>query len=469
MRNTIFGILLFASGILFFSCQDSFEEHEVGKDLINSDNSVFVTDTVLIKSSTVKLDSIITSNTSLIGSYHDEFLGKIKSDAYFRIKPKSSFVLTDEYNPVLDSVVVIFKPTSYYYGDTLKKQSLKVFLVEEEMKNKFDKDVNFYNTQSFKISSQVASIDDAATFPKGYRDEMRDQDIRLKIEGETGEAFINTVFKEAFKIGLDNRINNYYRWKELSHGICIKASDENANIFSMTPESFKLRFYYHDDISEPITKEQEEKDTSGISEKGSHKIFDFQLNTEVQFSNISSDRSNTPLENLVKQNQEIKSIDTYNTYKNVSFIQAGVGLLTKINFPSVRELNKLGFDRTLLKAELIFYPLLNTQNNNERRLPILFYLNQTNSKNEQLGYLMKSKSAKLSSTFVPSDQSELESYFSFDLTSHINLLLTDNDRNDASLLITPNNLNTSFNRMILSNTGSNKRRIKLKLTYVVHE
>lgn len=470
MRNTILRILLFTSGILFFSCQDSFEEHQVGKDLINSNSEVFVTDTVYVKSSTVMLDSIITSQTSLIGSYHDEFLGKVKSDTYFRLMPNSSFNLTEQYKPVLDSVVAIFKPNKYYYGDTLKSQSFKLFLVEEEMKHKLDKDLDFYNNQSFDISSEaIAENENVSTFPNGYKYEKQDNDIRLVVSGQTGTDFVNLLFGEAFKIGLENRVNNYFRWDEISHGLAITSSDVDANMFSMNPKSFKLRFYYHDDLSEPITKEQELADRTGRLEEGSHRIFDFVMDKSVQFSNITTDRTSSVIKDLVSQDTQLDKIEEHNGLKNLTFIQAGTGLLTRIDFPSVREINKLGFDRTLLKAELLFYPLLNTQNNNERRLPMAFNIFQTNSLNKKVHAIMKSQKAPLTSVFVASAESELESYYSFNLTSHINALLNDNDRNQASLLISPINMNNTFNRMILSNTRSNKHRIKLKLTYVVHE
>ena len=147
-------------------------------------------DTITIDVSTIKMDSLVTSNESriLVGNYDDPLFGKVKSDSYFQVSA-SSFNLysqnsdTDATGYVFDSIAMIMRYDDYYYADTTKVQTLNIHRVIKNFKPNVNDD-SFYNNSAL-------GYNDASLGTITYRPKPIGKDsINIKLDNEFGMSFL---------------------------------------------------------------------------------------------------------------------------------------------------------------------------------------------------------------------------------------------------------------------------------------
>jgi hypothetical protein len=459
------------------SCNSgSFEEHEIGSNLIDKSTEVLLIDTFSIESSTVKLDSIITSAYAnvLFGKYSDPFLGEVNSDFYGVMELGSAFELrqTDVNNTGLvdvhvkfDSLVFIVYSDQRYYGDTLAQQNMTIHRVIEEIELPKD-ETAFYGHSSFNYDSE--SLADASFFAKPITqsvfNETSDNDvdfddggIRIKMDDALGLDIIERVNNVK-----DDTVRDNAKWLKYFNGIVLKPAETNSIMlsFPLSDNKMKMRLYYSD----------KEYDEVGVP-----RFHDFPVkSTNLHFSNYTSDKSATPqdLGRIVDRTEDLSSELT----DNLAFVQGGIGFLTKIKIPHVEELNTLGLTGGILKADLIFYPKDGSYDEDIFRLPgdrlTRFNIYTTNSDNMALSSILDPNTNSLvSSVYNPDAENPDESFYSIDVTNYVNnILLQGQEFDDALLLTLPlESLGNSMDRMIIENDPKSDFRIRLKTTYVVQK
>ena len=457
---------------LLTACNSSdFEEHEIGSDLIDQSTEVLMIDTFTVESSTIKLDSVITSgyNDVLLGKYKDPYLGNVKAGFYGEVALDDAFVLesySDEKVYVaFDSLVFIMyhdTDQTRYIGDTLPEQTVSLHRVTEE----FDLPDNKYSYKGFDELTYDAEALGSVTFEprlvlNGYINPIYDEDaeadrggVRIRLDDALGQDIIDMV-NDA-----DDIVNVSGDWLDYFKGIYLEPGDNNTAMFSFqTAEGMKMRLYYHD---------------KKYSEAGVLRYYDFPVtNNSLNFSNYSSDFISDKLSSVQKINdiEELEDDLSSEETGNLSFIQGGTGLMTKIRIPHIANLNLIGLTGGVLKAELVFTPEEDSFDDDIYPLPTSsFELYKTNRYNTLLSSVYNSSTgAQLYSTFDKDSEDMDQDRYSFDLTSYVNDILINGQDYDNALIITlpEGTLGNSMERLIINHDPNSDMRIKLEVTYVV--
>jgi len=480
--------VVFVSLLVFLSgCNsDVFQEHEIGSNLIDKSTEVFLIDTFTVHSSTVKMDSVVTSNysTALLGKYKDPYFGNIKSDFYGEVDLGSSFTRrtinnTIKVNVKFDSLVFIMyhqastvigaRVNDHFYGDTLKEQSISIHRVKESFE--FPKNITAFNADDV-LEYDVDALGSSVFIPKRHInsiiDAEKDNDpsakkggLRIKMDDALGIEIIDSVNNDS------DIVDNREDWSTFFKGIVLKAGDNNTAMFSyQTGVGMKMRLYYSD---------------TEYAEAGIAKFHDFPINKTsantgkpVTFSNYLSDFNSEEHDYMKKIGliDELENDLSSTETNNLSFIQGGTGLMTKISIPHIENLNKMGLTGGILKAELVFSPQGDSYDEDFYPLPFSnFELYKTDKKNKFNEGVVNTRTQNiLTSTFVANSKYLDESYYMFDLTDYVNEILLKGDQkyDDALLITLPINImGNSMERLIIDNDRKSNTRIKLKITYVV--
>jgi len=454
--------IVFVSLLAFLSScnSDVFQEHELGDNLIDNATEVILIDTFTVHSSTVKLDSLATSDAKniLFGQYQDPFFGKVTSDFYGILGLGDGFNLEKNNEGVIipvefDSLVFITYYDKRFYGDTLKEQSLSIHRVLEEMEF-VDGSSSFYGHNTFDYDTEVLGDTTFYARPNKKRDNGDQYNLRIPMEPELGEKLVKMAMES------NDTIRDSKKWQRFFEGIVLKAGDMDAAMLSFQTGDtlMKMRVYFSD---------LEGESTDVV------KHYDFPVNkSNLNFSNYRSDKTDTPqdLGRIVDVTEDLSSDST----SNLAFVQGGIGLFTKIRIPYIEELNTLGLTGGILKAELIFYPKEGSYDDDQFMLPNnRFNIFTTNDKNRLFAdqiIMNPATNSVVSSTYVQNGDNKNEFYYSMDVTNYINnILLMGQEYEDALLLLPEGDFGNSMERIVIENDKDSDFRIRLRATYVVQK
>lgn len=462
--------LLFVSILAILSSCNSgvFEEHEIGDNLIDGSTEVLLIDTFTIESSTVKLDSIITSGTSsaFVGQYYDDFFGKVRSEFYGILDYNGGFQLEKDIEGTIipvefDSLVFITYYDQHFYGDTLKEQSLSIHKVTEEI-DLLEGESGLYGHKTFEYDDE--NLGELSFKARPFRSKNgKPYNLRIPMGDQLGEKLVSMAMES------NDTLTEIKKWRKFFEGLVLKpgdADDAAMLAFKTGDTLMKMRLYYSN---------LEGEDT----DKALH--YDFPVKTSgLNFANYTSDKSSTPqdLGRIVELTEELSSDLT----DNLTFVQAGIGFMTKLKIPHIEELNTLGLTGGILNAELVFYPKDGSYDLETFKLPTsAFNIYTTNENNTALSSVLNpTNNTPVSSNYNYIAENPDESYFSIDVTNYINNILLDGqDYHDALLLSFPFqkqgdsmdrvSFGNPMDRMVIENDSKSDFRIRLKATYVVQK
>jgi hypothetical protein len=182
-------------------------------------------------------------------------------------------------------------------------------------------------------------------------------------------------------------------------------------------------------------------------------------NSLKQFNNITHDFASTKLNPLVEQRNELASIKT----DGLSFLQGGIGLLIRIDFPSLQEI-LLRERGTIVEAQLSISPLQSSYNDFDLPSDLIIY--ESDKLNRRNELVLDKQGAVALSTLILDDLYHEETVYRFDVTKYLVDELADSYVDpEKGLLMTflPNDLNSRFYRLIMDNQSKNT---KLKIYYL---
>lgn len=193
-------------------------------------------------------------------------------------------------------------------------------------------------------------------------------------------------------------------------------------------------------------------------------------NTSHHYSNITIDRTGTPLAGINSVNREIPSVST----NNVSYLQAISGTMIKIAFPNLYEIGQLPNFVKLMNAKLIIRPIKNSYL--QYALPSQLRLSVTSTAANAIGndlvYLTSSGTSATQYGSLAIDYlNGIDTYYTYDLTNYIKALLKANTgyypgNHDGLLLSPPSSaFETQFNRMIAGDAQNTLGKIELQIYY----
>ena len=428
-------------------------------------------DTFSVFTSTVQLDSFITSGTGniLLGRYNDDRLGHVSASSYFQICYTGSF--TQDYSSFFDSAVMVFPYNHTVTGDTTKLMTISGYEVTEPMQlwprpiitrapdpyypvqqaplklSAFNQYDGLYNISTFTHSPDPIFSGTVKLFP--HTDSLT---IRVS-DSFARRWFFLAKHDSVAKIfsNSSNFINSFFHGMyieaDASTEACVAgfvATDNSSNSGGSNTKSsryLKLRFYY--------------KKLSNGFLKQTHQDFTV-YNSILQFNNIQYDRSGTKLSSL-QPNQEISSGLT----DDVSYAQAGTGLVTRLNFPSLKSFFYNNPAVTLNAAYLYVYPEAGSYPKNTLP-PKQLQLYATDASNIPLYALTSGGAANISYDY----QYGLSTQYTFDLFGYLFGQIKTSDSHITPLLLTPGGgLGTTVQRLYLGDRIHPNTKIQLKIFY----
>ncbi len=442
MNSRMFRILplLFLPILIFIiSCtNDDLLEITTGDNFINSQTSVVIIDSFTVNLSTVMIDSIPTSGTEtlLIGKYEDDYLGTISSSSYFQIGIPDSTGIDDD--AVFDSLKLVLNYTGVSYGDTLQAQTFKVHRVLEEIEPN-DNDTYLYNTSSFEYDE--TPIGSSTFYPKpNFKDT-----ITIKLDDVLGQRFMKLLKEKADTITETERFLDFFK------GLAVVPDENNSCIlgFEGVDSLLNMVLYTHYIGATKIETE-----------------YSFPLyETSTCFNHIEADRSGTLIENLKTQREEISSSST----DNMAFLEGGLGLVTRIDIPSLSILPEMDYRKILYKADLIIKPYPKSYPVEE--LPEQLILYNTNKYNNLESEITDSDGASIYADFNLDKAYTDNTNYVFDLTSIISDELSDGyvDENAGLIISIPSDqMQSSLSRVAFDARKGVSYKPVLKLYYIFY-
>jgi hypothetical protein len=432
------------------------------------DFTAVYSDTNSVSLSTLKLDSLMTGASSrlLVGQFTDPYLGKMHGTAFVQFGTNSgggTGALTLPANAVYDSLGLALRYDGYYYGDTTKVLNVDVHELTSDLTLKADLTpipaiYNYHATPyiskpvgSAKIYPRPRPRIEAGTLGDG----TRRLEVRVKISDVLGKKIFDAVKA--------NKITSNAQWIELLKGFAVKALSENNSVVGFTQGNTALRLYYHT----PGALEGIARDSVSV-------------NLSANYNQTLGDRTGTVLSGL--PNTFRSSLPSAQT-GNMSFVQAGTGIMTRMDFPGLGEYKYL--DYTFANsARIIVEPLRGSFSKQLFLPPALFaYLCDKNNDYVYSGGSPVSGLTGMASAPLTNDFLNDRQYYTLDVTEFIRNNFQNESLQKYGLLLrtsspipTSNNFNMldgntefskSFDRLVLGDQKNPKGKVKLEVYYTL--
>lgn len=431
MRNYFIFVLL--SFTILISCNDDTKTYLVGEDFIELDSKVLQIDTLTLKTSTIQLDSVITSGSDrlLIGSLKDAAFGDLTSQSFLRLAPKDFYI--DE-KATYDSIVLILRYNRYYYGDTLQVQTYRVHEITDDFEPKDKDQIQFYNTSTLNFSDEVLGEQSFKAYP------YKKDSINIILNHSFGKNLFNNFQNKT--------IENIDDLDKIFKGITIVPDNNDNTVLGFAGSVIRLYYTLDDGLN---------------SDNDRYKDFDI---LEL-FNNITSDKTSTLL-NPITDGEYILPSDKTN---NKMYIQSGTSINMRIEIPYVRDLTDLTSENggTAINAILKMYPDPKSHDENISAIESLnvFVVDNKNRLVKQLTGLngnpvyatLKYYNAELNYDY----------YYSVDITSFIDETQTSTYLTKYALLFQlPNNSQSVDKLLIYDGTSGKETKMKVELTYLLY-
>jgi hypothetical protein len=395
----------------------------------------------------------------------EKLTGTINATSYLEISRPS--VPTDfGNNLVFDSLVIEMRFNGFYMGDTLNNQ---MHLLVHQLSERIEQDVDvgtetYYNTTSFAYEPVPLA---EATFPicpadTGYGKYLDGgiliEPVRIRLPDNLGQELFDKMKNHDDEFDTSEKFLDYFK------GLALVAGDDVKTIAGFKADtSFKINLHYH---------LQEEFKTE--------KVISFSINTVNQFNNIVSDRTGT---DLLPESFVENEIDSHLT-GNQSFISAGDGLYTKIEFPYIQSILLLSDYGIVERAVLEVKPVYGTYGNltisagtplNYTPLPLALTISATTLSGEAESALTDSQGQSQTGSLLIDQQFWENTGYIFDVTSFIQNQMSApaNQQLYLTLRFANSEMQKTTQRLVIGNSDhqinvGNRtyyNRIKLKLYY----
>jgi hypothetical protein len=429
--------LIFLSALTIFSCT---KKDEIGLQLSQiGEIGVFYVDTFTLNTEAVlKNDSIFTYNQPYLytGSYVDPEFGTVTGEAFTQLLLKQENVGVVGTFPTVDSVS-LYLGVDYFYGDTSETQTINVFKLTGSLDNTIK-----YNSLSPAIAPDPTAIDTDITFKVDLKSNKR---IKIPLTTAFGQDVLDNM------IGPLGTTNATLLTKLPGIALIPDALELGAFLsFKIFDLSTGIVIHYHN--SSDTLKHEFELITSPSA---------------ARFSRITSDRSTKPvLSGLINSGDESDA-------GGKVYLESGIGIRTKIKFPTLNNFkNSLG-NVALNRAELVLeYEPSKAVPYTPISLVQLLKLDSSDSIKQYLDVdgkykdvVVQKDGASVTGSFSPliiGYNSAAHSY-NFNITSYIQAILYGMDENNGLVIATHPDINSISVNRIISGTGASK--VKLRLYY----
>ncbi len=425
------------------------------------DMSIIFSDSNSVTMSTLKVDSLMTgaSTRNLIGRFIDPFFGKMHSTAFVQFGTTSGGIdnaLSFPENAVYDSLALSLRYDGYYYGDTTKVMKVDIHELTSDLTLKPDLTpiaaIYNYHSTPFK----AAPVGTGRFYPRPYNgskaSDAKGHDVKVKLSDAMG--------KKLFDLIVANKITGQAQFIDVLKGLAIKAADDNYAALGFVTSNTNFRLYYHT----PDEVEGVKKDS-------------LSLNVRASYNQVNGDRKGTILAKLP---------DTYRAMLpssqtgNMSFVQAGSGIMTRLDFPGLQTYKSLDY-MFVNEAKLIIEPLRNSSTK-QFFLPSTLGAYLADKNNDYVfsgGEPIEASSSKLITDYLNDYQ-----YYSLDVTEFVRSMLQNEAQQSYGLLLRTSSpllkqqevgytgiidgntiFSKSFDRLVLGDQTNTNGKIRLQIKY----
>ncbi len=406
-------VLLVVTAIVFASCtrKDSFS---IGSNFTEDQTHLMIVDTFRVDMSTVMADSLYTSGTEtiLVGKYQDDNFGKVELKSYFEPGYSSIDLQT---TAIFDSASIALIYSGYSYGDTNQLCKLSVYQLDEAIKT--NENDYLYNNEDVAYSDKLLGSREFYPYPHST-------DTVFIPVNAFGEKMFNLFMDKDPDVGTSEQIINYLK------GFVITQDFGNAIVgFKASSSQVMLIMHYHTEgellykatVSLPYG-------TSG-----------------QQFNSVHTDFSNTNLATVTPSFTAVPSSQTGNT----AYMQTLVGLFPKFTFPT---LNDITFQDKwkLLKAELVFNPVIGSYNDFSLPSQLCFY--RTDNYNNVGKVLSSTDGSVIYATLVTDEMYNETTSYTVDITSYLEDELATkyfDSKNGLFVSLVSSDMNKSLSRLMI--------------------
>ncbi|RRB01195.1 DUF4270 family protein [Larkinella rosea] len=432
MRTLLrFFALPILAGVLFSACMSG--DLDVGQGVVKPDEMLLqYIDTVSVNLSTIMVpDSFVTSSDSsiLVGRWSDSQTGLMSARGFASLSYVTND-LPDQKGIRFDSLVLEVVH-AYSVGDTLRPFTLQV----HQLRQPIEPGAVHYNTQS--VAYNPTPLLQTTLVPQ-FKEEIRQ--VRIRIPEALAKSFYDKL--------ISKEINSLETMGDFWKGMAFLSSSTN-NVFlglNLTSSLSGIRLYYR---------------SNDINQTNHNLLFPF---VASQFTQLTNNRTGTPLQSLQRASDAVSSRLTQNT----SFVVPGAFLSTRIEIPSLTEFIKPEKFIGLNLAELIIEPVRKDVRDNAAppsSLGLYFTNNQNETTDAVPGTSTGATSAVATYAFLP-NAIELEDAYVFNITHYVNQVMKGQAVNRPMLLRVPigqATMKTMLQRATLGNRQNTTDRIRLKL------
>ena len=365
MERSFRAIAGFLFAAFLFSCNlTNVQDFKMGSNFVNSTSGVVLIDTMQMVSSTVHLDSIVSSRLSrlLVGGYQNSLTGNVTSSAYFQIG-NSSFPSVLPTDMVYDSLVIRYLYDGYYVGDTTRLITFNVKRIEPTTGTnsngtgfntaafKPGLDGNLYNCDTFKLAKENLGLIQLYPHPTYKRE------CFFRLSDNYGQTLFNNINNRNW---IDTLSNLSYLKLFIPGLAFVSPVNQNQSAIGISQKSISLRLYFHEMVN--------------IAEPKVPTYFNFPVNTNgIWYNHISYNSTGSLLgtisqpSNPLLSSNEVPSSSTFNQV----MVQGGSGIYTKIRIPGSGFLKGYAKNLILISAQIQLTPLLGTYTTTNVRYPSL--------------------------------------------------------------------------------------------------
>ena len=435
--------LLPGLGLALAGCQTG--DLDLGQQLITPVSlDIQVVDTITVQSATVLTDTFTTYSDSnvLTGRWVDVNTGQTQAKGFTSIG-YTAHSLATQTNLVYDSLVLVL-PIGFAYGDTTSRFTLNVHRLNDLFKTRAYSNQSAIDYEAKPFLSQTVT---AGPYTNNGQ-------YRLRLPAATQQEFVNQLTSRT--IESQEALDGYLK------GFAIVAAPATNVLIGLnvTATDAGLTLYYH---------------TTDLIPVNAQLVFplrtqDAQVQT-TRFSQVLTNRSGTPLANLVSRTDAIDGTKT----NNQTFVAPLAQLATRLTIPALdRYALGAGQYRGVNRAELILEPVWpNTRDNAPPFSALALY--QTNNTNQladvdgtAIGIVPDGTGATASAqllNYAPYDLIPQPDY-RINVTYYMNQIITGQLPN-RQLLLTPytaqSTLQTLAQRLTLGNAANAQYRLRLVL------
>ncbi len=433
--------LLFPLLWVFMSCDDenlNASEFLAGEAFTDSNIRVVLIDTLTVETSTIKLDSIITSQASrmLVGRYVDPVFGAVRASSHMGLIP-SEYAIDVEAE--FDSIALYLNFDGYYYNDTTLTNTIQVKRLLKTLRPTEGDD--FYNTTTVAYHD-----DDLGVFSYSPRPLEADT-LQLRLADDFGTDLFQRLQEKL--ITSSDEFIDYFKGIALLPG-----ENDNGSVIGFSKElgaSF-VRLYFS--VAEENERVQD--------------YIDFRPNlseTPVPFFNqVIAENPIAPLQTLTNQEINLSSSDA----DGLSFIQSGLGIASRVQFPYIKNIYDIKGQGTIMDAVLKIKPANGTYDD-ELILKDELSVYVVDRNNDITQQLILAEIVPVTGVLNRDNEEFNDIYYEVSLVSYMEKLLLAEMETDEALILLPDDFNATVDRFVLNGTGTSDYNAQVELTYAIYD